>query len=81
MIIFFNKSIFFSDALTWLADFKQQLEQLRQAEVELKNNLNIFEANLVDSLELDKIDKVILNIFNSSVNLHVSNKFKKKMFY
>lgn len=53
--------IIFVDARTWLADFQQQLTRLKQVGDELKSNLTIFEASFVDSEELDKIDRVIID--------------------
>lgn len=48
------------DAMSWLVNFRQQLDVLRQRERTLQENLRIFEINLADSLELIKIEKVLL---------------------
>lgn len=50
---------FYTDALRWLANFRQEIEMSRKREQELKNNLEVFQIIQSNSEELAKIDKVL----------------------
>lgn len=47
------------DALAWLENFQQQVDQLKHLGCELNENLKIFSVFLSDSVELAKVEKVV----------------------
>lgn len=47
-----------TDALGYIADMKNQLKMLRQREEQLRKDLGVFELSLLESQEMQRLEKV-----------------------